>query len=111
VKKVIELLEEAKAALIYFAGKDIINGDWDKIIAGLKNPAPITPEQYREIEGEEYPKEGLVFFIEEGEDEDEVNSFYWEYETYSDYIFFHKGLPCVCACNLTRPPPAGWRPE
>jgi hypothetical protein len=117
VKKVIELLEEAERHLqtgpgrmfyadqMYNAKKAI-----EEAIAELQNPEPITPDQYREIEGEEYPDAGAVYRLYT--DNDGMSEWYAEkYRCRKRPNIKYKLLPCVCAYNLTEPPPADWRPE
>jgi len=106
MKQVIELLEAAR--------KKECREDYDvgvrlaiAYLRELQNPTPMTPEQYREIEGEEYRKLALVYFLEDNG----VVPPYWDHDTYEDYIFFHKGKICVCAYSLKGPPADDWRPE
>jgi hypothetical protein len=112
MKQVIELLKEAKDNIFKaFLAKenhlDFLSEAVNCIIDVLKelqNPTPITPDQFREQEGREYPDDGAVYF-EYGNK--------WHVDFYRnvkaerilkiDYI--------VCAYNLTESPPAGWRPK
>jgi hypothetical protein len=98
VKKVIELLKND----LGFSYRNSDTHYIEEAIAELQNPTPITPEQYREIEGREYPWNGLIYYRD-----NDTESF--QYDTYAGAVDDER-YQIVCAYNLTEPPPAGWRP-
>lgn len=111
MKQVIDLLEEAlKVAdsapeLLEFIIKPL-----EKAISKLKKPLPITPKQYQDIEGQEYPDAGAVYRLYT--QNDGVSEWFaerYKRDTRPNNRFM--ALPTVCAYNLKGPPPVDWRPE
>jgi hypothetical protein len=103
VKKIIELLNTARKKEDW--------RDYDTLVKlaiaylhKLQDPTPLTPDQFREIEGEKYPDDGLVYFEYGGK---------WHYDLYrkvkAERVL--KITNVVCAYNLTEPPDPAWRPE
>jgi hypothetical protein len=74
-----------------------------------RNGLSITPEQYRELEGEEYPEDGAVYALVI----DPVPK--WATTAYGviEHMVEEHGWDniIVCAYNLKGPPPAKWRPK
>jgi hypothetical protein len=109
---VIELLERIKDAvdggIPYYLAKQAIDL--------LQNPTPMTPEQYRETEGEEYPEDGAVYAFD---GEEWVACEYWRAKQIDqdladidrDFDTEHKHIPIVCAYNLKGPPASDRGPE
>jgi hypothetical protein len=116
MEKVIELLENAidDLAKLYdtFDEDSFTYNATSKInqaIAELQHPTPLTPEQYRESEGEEYPDDGAVY-ITDGEDRDDMSV--WLLAPYKWAKIIKKDWDViVCAYNLKGPPDPDWRPE
>jgi hypothetical protein len=120
--QVVELLKQALVCCdISYWDSKFLRPNIEKVIELLQYPTPITPEQYREIEGEEYPDDGAVYFLDSDD-----NSCFWVVSTYgeirgiygkhhvnaTDEEYDNGPMPlCVCAYNLKRPPPADWMPE
>jgi hypothetical protein len=113
MKKVIELLEDAE----FYLCEDKKSIPYQRVhdaIDILVTHEPITPDQYRELEGEEYPENGAVYLRtrECGEWSLSYDAMaYWRARTRyikgwakDDYIL-------VCAYNLKGPPDADWLPE
>jgi hypothetical protein len=113
VKKVIELLEEARA---FSNQPNIVQTCIQDILAILRNPQPLTPEQYRDIEGEEYPDDGAVY-LRRHHTHMEFGAFKkWEVMSYKDALWYEKEydascIQIICAYNLKGPPASDWRPE
>jgi hypothetical protein len=97
-----------------------------KAISALQNPTPITPEQFRDIEGREYPENGAVYrrgrytgvIDDDVDDEDGCSG--WVLCTYKSardgfdeeyYKKYDTVQDIVCAYNLIEPPSRDWRPE
>jgi hypothetical protein len=121
MKKVIELLEGAykNHTINNF---DFVNDCLQKAIDILQNPKPITPEQFREIEGEEYPEDGAVYLGFKRPSATEIQR--WEVVTYREAKYRFKDFRgarrtedftypeiIVCAYNLKGPPARDWRAE
>jgi hypothetical protein len=76
----------------------------------IEHPTPITPEQFRDIEGEDLPGHHAVYQLVEDESGFYTYKAYcWEACTYWE-AKERAGL-IVCAYNLKGPPARDWRPE
>jgi hypothetical protein len=114
MKKVIELLKRARETSYDISPHArIVVRLIDNAIAELQNSTPITPDEYREIEGDELDKRAAVYGLYEcashrlGEPPDT----YWKPFSYAGALGNPNVSAIVCAYNLKGPPPADWRPE
>jgi hypothetical protein len=108
MKKVIELLEKI-LKLSGMIDAPAIEKWALTAIAELQNPMPITPEQYREIEGKEYPENGAVYALVSDPMPKWVAT---AYGVIKHMVEDHGWVNViVCAYNLKRPPSVDWRPK
>jgi hypothetical protein len=109
MKRAIDLVREAIAFLK--RDPDRAHAYLKQAIDLLQNPRYLTPEQFREIEGRDYPDYGLVYYIQD-EFETWGRMFYWEFKSlnvWGEEVYLPRTV--VCAYNLIEPPPDDWRPE
>jgi hypothetical protein len=93
------------------------------VLEELKHPTPITPEQYKEQAGEEYPEDGAVYYrpgevgiLSDGGSVSggwSINSYGQVKSRNLDYseVGHNTHKTIVCAYNLIQPPAADWRPK
>jgi hypothetical protein len=78
-----------------------------------RNGLSITPDEYREIEGDELDGRAAVYGLYEALSYIYAKppSVYWKPFSYAGALGNPNVSAIVCAYNLKGPPPADWRPE
>jgi hypothetical protein len=114
MKKVIELLEQAKESMFlgsYYPAVELIK----EALAELKAPScRETPEQWKQRTGEPWPDNGAVYALTElGKiDMGWMAMSYQLAKKRFHYEDFDYGCVCAIICAIEAgPPPDDWRPE
>jgi hypothetical protein len=117
MKEVIELLERAVTQIHLVDGSSyldftLIREAEQKInnaLHELRHPRRYTPEQWKELTGEDWP-EGWAVYVLVRNKYTKKKEYRWEAYPYTATKSFTGGNPIVCATEAGKPP-KGWRPE